>query len=72
MTKKKTTTTTTTKKTTTTTKQNKTKKNPLIRTTFNWDDLGIQSIIIKAGTWQHPGRHGVGVPESSTSSSEGH
>jgi hypothetical protein len=25
-------------------------------------------IIIKAGTWQHQGRHGVGRDESSTSS----
>jgi hypothetical protein len=33
----------------------------LIRTTFNWGWLTgseVQSIIIKAGTWQHPGRHG--------------
>jgi len=31
------------------------------RTTFNWGWLTgseVQSIIIKAGTWQHPGRHG--------------
>ena len=27
----------------------------------------VQSIIIKAGTWQHPGRHGAGGAESSTS-----
>jgi hypothetical protein len=27
----------------------------------------IQSIIIKAGTWQHPGRYGTGEGESSTS-----
>ena len=31
----------------------------------------VQSIIIKAGTWQRPGRHGAGGDESSTSSSEG-
>jgi hypothetical protein len=31
----------------------------------------VQSIIIKAGAWQHPGRHGAGGAESSTSSSEG-
>ena len=31
----------------------------------------VQSIIIKAGTWQYPGRHGAGGAESSTSSSEG-
>jgi hypothetical protein len=32
----------------------------LIRTTFNWGwltDSEIQSIIIKAETWQHAGRH---------------
>jgi hypothetical protein len=29
------------------------------------------SFIIKTGTWQHPGRHGTGGAESSTSSSEG-
>jgi hypothetical protein len=28
-----------------------------------------QSIIIKARTWQHPGRHGAGDAESSTASS---
>jgi hypothetical protein len=46
----------------------------LIRTTFNWGWLTgseVQSIIIKAGTWQHPGRHGAGGAESSMSSSEG-
>jgi hypothetical protein len=35
----------------------------LIRTTFNWGWLKgseIQSIIIKAGAWQHPVRHGAG------------
>jgi hypothetical protein len=31
----------------------------------------VQSIIIKAGAWQHPGRHGAGGAESSTSSSKG-
>jgi hypothetical protein len=49
-------------------------KASLIRTTFNWGWLTgseVQSIIIKAGTWQHPGRHGAGEAESSTSSSEG-
>jgi hypothetical protein len=33
----------------------------LIRTTFNWGWLKgseVQFIIIKAGTWQHPVRHG--------------
>jgi hypothetical protein len=49
-------------------------KSTLIRTTFNWGWLTgseIQSIIIKAATWQYPGRHGAGGAESSTSSSEG-
>jgi hypothetical protein len=31
----------------------------------------VQSIFIKAEAWQHPGRHGAGGAESSTSSSEG-
>jgi hypothetical protein len=30
----------------------------------------VQLIIIKAGIWQHPGRHGAGGAESSTFSSE--
>jgi hypothetical protein len=34
-------------------------------------DLQVQSIIIKVGAWQHPGRHCAGRAESSTSSSEG-
>jgi hypothetical protein len=41
---------------------------------FNWGWLTgseIQSIIIKIGVWQHPGRHGTGVAEGSTSSSAG-
>jgi hypothetical protein len=45
----------------------------LIRTTFNWGwppGSEIQFIIIKVRTWQHPGRHGAGGAESSTSSSE--
>jgi hypothetical protein len=45
----------------------------LIRTTFNWGWLPgseIQSIIIKAGAWQHPRRHGTRRAESSPSSSE--
>jgi len=48
-------------------------KATLIRRTFNWGWLTgteVQSIIIKAGTWQHPGRLGAGKAESSTSSSE--
>jgi hypothetical protein len=46
----------------------------LIRTTFNWGWLTgseVQSIIIKAGTWQHPDRHGARAGEYSTSLSEG-
>jgi hypothetical protein len=46
----------------------------LIRPTFDWGWLTgseIQSIIIKGGAWQHPGRHGTKGAESSTSSSEG-
>jgi hypothetical protein len=49
-------------------------KATFIRTTFNWDWLTgseAQSIIIKAGTWQHPGRHGAGGAESSASSLKG-
>jgi hypothetical protein len=37
-------------------------KATLIRTTFNWGWLTgseVQSIIIKAGAWQHLGRHGA-------------
>ena len=30
----------------------------------------VQSIIIRSGAWQHPGRHGTGIAESSTSSSD--
>jgi hypothetical protein len=46
----------------------------LIKKTINWGWLTgseVQSIIIKVRTWQHPGRHGAGGAESSTSSSEG-
>jgi hypothetical protein len=49
-------------------------KATLIKTTFNWGWLTcseVQSIIIKAGAWQSPSRHGSGGAESSTSSSEG-
>jgi hypothetical protein len=45
-----------------------------VKTTFNWGwltDSAVQSIIIKVGIWQHPGRYGAGRAESSTSSSEG-
>ena len=49
-------------------------KAALKKTTFNWGWLTgseVQSLIIKAGTWQHPGRHDTGGAESSTTSSEG-
>ena len=49
-------------------------KATLVRATFNWGwltDSEVQSIIIKARGWPRPGRHGAGVAESSTSSSEG-
>jgi hypothetical protein len=49
-------------------------KTTLIKTTFNWGWLTgseVQSIIIKARTWQHLGRHDAGEVESSISSSEG-
>lgn len=45
-----------------------------IRTTLNCGWLTgseVQSIIIKARTWQHPCRHGTGGAESSTSCSKG-
>jgi hypothetical protein len=50
-------------------------KATLIRITFNWGWLTgseVQSIIIKSGARQHPGRHDAGRAEGSTSSSEGH
>jgi hypothetical protein len=43
------------------------------KTTFNWGWLTgseVQSIIIKAGAWHHPDRHGRRGVKSSTSSSE--
>jgi hypothetical protein len=49
-------------------------KATLIRTTFNWGwltGLEVQSIITKAGTWQHLGRYGAGGAESFASSFEG-
>jgi len=49
-------------------------KATLIRTTFNRGWLTgseVQFIIIKAGARQHPGRHGAGGAESSTSCSKG-
>ena len=48
-------------------------KATLTRTTFNWDwftGSEVPSIIINVGTGQHPGRHGAGRTERSTSSSE--
>ena len=48
-------------------------KASLIKTTFNWcwlTESEVQSVIIKAGTWQYPGKHGAEGAESSTSSSE--
>jgi hypothetical protein len=48
-------------------------KATLIRT-FNWGwftGSEVQSIIIKVGTWQHPGRHGAGRAKSFSFSSEG-
>jgi hypothetical protein len=50
-------------------------KATFIRRTFNWGwftSSEVQSIIIKVGAWQCPGRHGAGRAESSTSPSEGH
>jgi hypothetical protein len=51
-------------------------KATLLRTSFNWGWLTgseVQSITIKAGARQHPGREEAGEgAESSTSSSEGH
>jgi hypothetical protein len=38
-------------------------KATLIKTIFNWCwliDSEVQSIVIKARAWQHPGRHGAG------------
>lgn len=49
-------------------------KATLIRTICNWGWLTgseLQSIIIMAGAWQHPDRHGAGGAESPTSSPEG-
>jgi hypothetical protein len=49
-------------------------KPPIIRTILNWGwfiGLEDQSIIIKVGAWQHPGRHGAGGAENSTSCSKG-
>jgi hypothetical protein len=49
-------------------------KATLIMTTFNWSwftGSEVQSIFTKVRTWQHPGRHGAGRAENSTSSFEG-
>jgi hypothetical protein len=49
-------------------------KATFIREIFNWGWLTgseVQSIIIKVGARQHPGRHGVEGAESFTPSSEG-
>jgi hypothetical protein len=46
-------------------------KATLIRAAFNQAWLTgseVQSIIIKAGAWQHPGRHAARGAENSTSS----
>jgi hypothetical protein len=45
-----------------------TTKATLIRLIFNWGWLTgseVQSIVIKVGAWQHPGRHDTGGAESS-------
>jgi hypothetical protein len=49
-------------------------KATLTRTTFNWGwftGSEVQPVIVKAGTWQHPGKYGARGAGSSTSSSEG-
>jgi hypothetical protein len=49
-------------------------KASLIKTTFNWGWLTgseVQSIIIKVGACQYPGRHGTGGAESFMSLSKG-
>jgi hypothetical protein len=52
-------------------------KATLMRTVFNWSwltDSEVQSIIIKAGKWKHPGnvvQREAGVSENSTSSFKG-
>ena len=47
-------------------------KATLIRTTFNWGWLADSEVpsLIKAGTWQRPGRPGAGGAESSAFCSE--
>jgi hypothetical protein len=49
-------------------------KASLIKTKFTWGWLTgseVQSIIIKGGAWQYPGRHGTGRAEISMSSFKG-
>jgi hypothetical protein len=49
-------------------------KTTLIRTTFNWGWLTgseVQSIVIKTGAWQNPGRHGAQGAKVSTCCSKG-
>jgi hypothetical protein len=50
-----------------------TTKSTLLRITFNWGWLTgseVQSIIIKAGTWQCPGIYGAGGTERYTAYSK--
>jgi len=49
-------------------------KATLVKIKFNWGGLigsEFQSIIIKAGTWKHPGRHVAEGGESSAFFPEG-
>ena len=49
-------------------------RDAMTKATLNWGWLTgseVQSIIIKAGSWECPGRYGAGGAESSTSSSKG-
>jgi hypothetical protein len=51
-----------------------TKASLIKKTTFNWGwftGSEVQSIIIKVGAWQYPGRHDAGGAGSSMSSSKG-
>jgi hypothetical protein len=51
-----------------------TKSSLIKKTTFTWGwltDSEVQSIIIKVGAWQYPGRHDTGRAESSMSLSKG-
>jgi hypothetical protein len=45
-----------------------------LKKTFSWGWLigsEVQTLNIKVGAWQYPGRHGAGRAESSKSSSKG-